>query len=574
MQNGPATFTAHISGPQQPPQRRFLLSASTSRTLLETFGISVIFWSVLFLLPTLVVRDLWFTGLVGPLCMLYYILRLRLQPHPWGCRHLLDATLALALGLLLGIMEGLFTYWISTRLPNARTSFVNIGAMLGFVGTFANWAVYVVGRPGVRLLIFWNRLRRRHLLWALTNSHVLLVAIVAGVCILLIDLLLIVLARTSPNDITSVFLVIPFTLLLLVPSAIAMLLIVPPVALFSYFVIRRATDRLRNLMFATSALRAGNYSVRVNVEGEDEVASLQRDFNSMATDLERTMRALQDERDRVAHLLQERRELIANVSHELRTPVATMRGYLETALMHWDEMSLPQLQHDMRVMEEEAIQLQARVEDLFMLARADVGMLKLQPAPTDARELVKRIVEARAPLAWRASRIEVLADIAPDLPEVMADSNRLAQAIQNLLHNGLRHTSPGGIVAIVITADEYEVIFQVKDTGEGIAPQDLPHIWERFYQTESARTRTGGGTGLGLALVKEWIESMHGSVSAESELGQGSCFTLRLPRAIESAYEQPTQPLRNLGKPATGQLSAPLIHKVILERSNTAPWSK
>jgi signal transduction histidine kinase len=103
--------------------------------------------------------------------------------------------------------------------------------------------------------------------------------------------------------------------------------------------------------------------------------------------------------------------------------------------------------------------------------------------------------------------------------------------LQNLLHNGVRHTSPGGIVAIVVTMEAQTVCIRVKDTGEGITPEDLPRIWERFYQTNSARTRTDRGAGLGLSLVKEWIEAMGGTACAESVVGAGSCFTLSLPQA-------------------------------------------
>jgi signal transduction histidine kinase len=181
-------------------------------------------------------------------------------------------------------------------------------------------------------------------------------------------------------------------------------------------------------------------------------------------------------------------------------------------------------------MEDETIHLQVRVEDLFTLARADVGRLTLKIEPTDVGAVIREIVDVRAPLAWRSSRIDVVAEIPETLPLVLADARRLEQALQNLLHNGIRHTAPGGIVAVVVAIEESSVLIHVKDTGEGIAAKDLQHIWERFYQTDSARTRTGGGSGLGLALVKEWIEGMDGKVAVESVLGEGSCFTLCIPR--------------------------------------------
>jgi signal transduction histidine kinase len=318
-------------------------------------------------------------------------------------------------------------------------------------------------------------------------------------------------------------------------TIIAMLVVIPPSALFSFIVIRRTTRRLKTLTEATATLRKGNYAVRVPVIGEDEVAQLQNDFNVMAADLESTLRELRNERDTVSGLLAARRELIASVSHELRTPMATLRSYLETTLVHWEQASPPTLQHDLQIMENEVIRLQTLVEDLFTLSRAEVGKLTLRCKPTDVGKLVQSIADTGAALGWQSSRIEVVADIPCQAPSVMVDPTRLEQALHNLLHNALRHTAPGGIVALVVAEEKESVIIQIKDTGEGIAPEDLPHIWQRFYQSESARNGANSGVGLGLALVKELIEAMNGSVAVESTMGEGSCFTIRLPRTCVEA---------------------------------------
>lgn len=247
----------------------------------------------------------------------------------------------------------------------------------------------------------------------------------------------------------------------------------------------------------------------------------------MATNLERSVSALQAERDRVTALLRQRRELIANVSHELRTPMATLRGYLETLLAHWQEQEQqpPTLQHDLHVMEEEVIRLQTLVEDLFTLGSAEVGKLTLQCKPTDVSALVQCIVSTAAPLAWQSGKIEIVADIHEPLPAALVDPLRLEQVLRNVLHNAVRPTPPGGIVVVSASAETPFVALQVKDTGEGIDPADLPHIWQRFYQASS---RVSGGMGLGLALVRELVEAMGGSVAVESSPGEGSCFTVRL----------------------------------------------
>jgi signal transduction histidine kinase len=172
--------------------------------------------------------------------------------------------------------------------------------------------------------------------------------------------------------------------------------------------------------------------------------------------------------------------------------------------------------------------LQGMIEDLFTLSRATVGRLELRPEPTDAGAVVRRLVETMAPLAWGQRRVQVLADVAPGLPPAHADAQRLEQIVSNLLGNAVRHTPPGGMVAAAVATEPDTVRVEVRDTGEGIAPNDLPHVFERFY-----RGQNGGndGAGLGLALAKEMAEAMGGSVEAASAPGEGSCFTVRLPRA-------------------------------------------
>ncbi|MGH2355618.1 MAG: sensor histidine kinase, partial [Chloroflexota bacterium] len=334
-------------------------------------------------------------------------------------------------------------------------------------------------------------------------------------------------------------------------SAGAIILVLPPTFLLAYAVLRPVTRRLEHLAAATDALRAGDLAARVPVGGADEVARLQADFNAMAANLERAVGDLQAQRDAVARLLHARRELVAAVSHELRTPVATVRGYLDSALEHWDGVPPPTLQGDLSIMAGETERLQHLIDDLFTLSRAEVDRLPLVVGPTDVGAVLRRCAAAAAPLAWNRGRVEVLAEAPPDLPSVLADADRLEQVVRNLVTNAVRHTPPGGLVLLTASLADGAVVIQVKDTGEGIAPQDLPHIWERFYRADGARgrdqqgertsetgetgTHTGvaqeapGGAGLGLALVKELTEAMGGAVAVESAPGQGACFTLRLP---------------------------------------------
>ena len=501
------------------------------RAVLEALVVGLVFWFALFLLRNLFSSLIWRLGIclgIGLICVIFFTLRLQL---PGGSRRqqmLFEAIAGGTVSLLLSSVE-LAVVLALLQGVSLNPLWRGIGRpiLTAVVALLLNVAVFFVFRVGIRLWLFWNQLRRRQLLWALTHAHVVILLLGAGLLLVVFETLIIF---NSPD----VFLIVSTALGLIVLSVIALLVVVPLSAVFSYLVVRRTTRRLQTLAVATSSLRQGNYAIRVPVIGGDEVARLQSDFNSMAADLEQAVRELQGERDRVAALLQARRELIATVSHELRTPVATLRGYLETILLHWGEPSRATLHHDLEVMEHEVVHLQFLVEDLFTLARTEVGRLTLQPGPTDIGRLVRRVTEAVAPLAWQRNKVEVVVEVPSEPLLVLVDASRLEQVIQNLLHNALRHTAPGGIVAVTVTEETEAVVLQVKDTGEGIAAEDLSHIWQRYYQREHAvnhENYMNNGVGLGLALVKEWVEEMGGTVAVESAVGQGSCFSIHLLKA-------------------------------------------
>ena len=302
-------------------------------------------------------------------------------------------------------------------------------------------------------------------------------------------------------------------------------------SLVAYLLSRRIVGRLERLGAAASALAAGDLSARVPVGAQDEVGLLGTRFNAMAADLQRTLAELQSERDRVAGLLEARRQLVAGVSHELRTPVATVRGYLESTLRR-DGAVDAQVRKDLETIERELIRLQHLIDDLFTLSRAEVGRLDLRVAPVDIGGVARRLVETSAPLAWRQRQVQLLAEVAPDVPLACADLQRTEQIVANLLSNATRHTPPGGLVAAVVRAEADWVVLEIRDTGEGIEPDALPHVFERFYR---GHDDDANGAGLGLALVKELTEAMGGSVAVTSSRMEGSTFTVRLPGAAADA---------------------------------------
>jgi signal transduction histidine kinase len=503
------------------------LQARPWQALLEALSLATFCWLGL-LLAYGRISFLW-TMLLSLLAdiaaLLLCTLRLRLSAGSWREQGFSDLLPAILLGLSLSSLELLFTLlllriapagplWQSTRRP----------LLVALIALCLDLALFAIFRTGIRFYALSRRLRRARLFWSLTYTQVMSVAVGTGALIVVLEA--VVIYQTLDSFISF------FTALgLILFGLVSLIVIVLPFALSSYLIMRRVTGRLQALGTATSALRAGDYTRRIQVTGEDEVAHLQADFNAMAAELERAVLALQKERDTVAALLQSRRELVATVSHELRTPMATLRSYLESVLLHWNERGQDDLHADLQIMESEVIHLQKLVDDLFALSRAEIGKLAVQSLPLEIGPLLSRTAAVITPLAWQKNKIEVVAEIAPKLPAILVDPGRLQQVLQNLLHNAVRHTSPGGIVAISAQADEKTVTIQVRDTGKGIPPEALAHIWKRYYQSEQHARLRESGIGLGLALVKEWIEAMGGSVAVESVVGQGSCFTLSFPRA-------------------------------------------
>ncbi len=506
-----------------------LLKADPRRSGIEALLLGAVLWVLLLIFQGNIAVFPWrlVVGAIIVSCgVAYCALRMSIIKGNWLTRITVGGAVASIVGIALSGIVLTFAFWLIHQ--GSLNVYRREGLWPFETATLSlalGYVVFFCLRTAIRLWLFWDRLRRKQLLWALTHAHVMVVALGAALLILFVDVLALCSARNAS-------IILPATFGIAALTIIAMLVVIPPSALFSFIVVRRTTRRLKTLTDATGALRTGNYTVRVPVMGEDEVAQLQNDFNAMADNLESTLCELRNERDTVSGLLAARRELIASVSHELRTPMATLRSYLETTLMHWEEGSPPTLQHDLQIMENEVIRLQSLVEDLLTLSRAEVGKLTLRCKPTDVGKLVQSIADAGAALAWQVSKIEVVADAPCEISPVLVDPGRLEQALHNLLHNAVRYTSPGGIVALVVAEEAESVIIQVKDTGDGIAPEDLPHIWERFYQVESAHKGANSGAGLGLTLVKELIEAMNGSVEVESVVGEGSCFTIRLPRAF------------------------------------------
>ncbi len=230
---------------------------------------------------------------------------------------------------------------------------------------------------------------------------------------------------------------------------------------------------------------------------------------------------------------QSRRELIVNVSHELRTPIASIRGHVESLLMPDGEQATEaDRQTYLGIVARESERLSALVDDLLALARVDASELRLDVRPIAVGEVVEEVYQALAPLARNERQVALVREAPPNLPLSLADRDRLGQVLLNLARNAITYTPKGGIVSITATsADADHLALTVSDTGIGMAPDELERVFDRFYRTDASRTRTTGGSGLGLSIVRDLVQAMGGTVSATSAPGEGSQFHVLLRRA-------------------------------------------
>jgi signal transduction histidine kinase len=288
-------------------------------------------------------------------------------------------------------------------------------------------------------------------------------------------------------------------------------MIAAAIALVMTFLLsRRILAPVKALSSAAKRLGRGDFSQRVRVEDRGELGELARTFNGMASDLER------------AEQLQ--RNMVADVAHELRTPLSNIRGYLEAirdGVIEPDADTISSL-------DEEAALLSRLVDDLQELSLAEAGELKLVCQVDDIGELIKQTV---AGLQGRATArgLSVSIELADRLPAVNIDSRRIGQVLHNLLENALAHTGEGGVITVAARQQDSWVEVNVTDTGEGVPPEDLSNIFERFYRVDKSRARATGGSGLGLTIAKRLVEAHGGTIRAQSELGKGSCFSFTVP---------------------------------------------
>jgi signal transduction histidine kinase len=303
------------------------------------------------------------------------------------------------------------------------------------------------------------------------------------------------------------------TVLLLFAGGIAMAL--------GYFLSSALTDRIRLVDQTAQSIARGNLKARTPVQGRDEIAILATTFNQMADQLQRA-----DTRQRELENL--RRDLIAWVSHDLHTPLASIRAILE-ALADGMVEDPNTVQRYLRTAQKDIGALSSLIDDLFQMAQLDAGGLPLELGMNSISDLISDTLESFKELAARQG-VALTGEVEPKVDPLWMDAQRIGRVLNNLIGNALRHTPDGGYIHVHAAALPQGVRVEVTDSGEGIRPEDLPYVFDRFYRGEKSRNRATGGAGLGLAIARGIIEAHGGRIAVESQTAQFTRFYFILPQ--------------------------------------------
>lgn len=417
--------------------------------------------------------------------------------RPWG------RLLRLLLGILLALALALAIFWISMTPP--LVEFRAMLTMLGATAALSAFAAFLAYQSG------WIRWSPR-LRWTLAGSYLL-----SSVLTFLNVWWTARLMFLNEHDLTLA------TILLVFAGGIAVAL--------GLFLSAAITDKIGALSRGADAIAQGQLRTRVEVDGRDEIAHLARSFNSMAGQLEQAGRKQQE----VDSL---RRDLITWIGHDLRTPLTSVRAIVEALADGVVDDTETRLRY-LRTAKREINALSSLIDDLFDMAQMDTGGLKLERSPNAISDLLSDAIESFHAMA-EEKRITLSGLAAPGVDPVFIDARQISRVLANLAGNALRHTPPGGRVTLhAYPSARSMVVVEVVDTGEGIRPEDIPHVFEQFFRGERSRSRTTGGSGLGLAIVKAIVEAHGGQIRVESALGKGTRFVFTLPQTAQAAAGHP-----------------------------------
>jgi signal transduction histidine kinase len=292
---------------------------------------------------------------------------------------------------------------------------------------------------------------------------------------------------------------------------------------FGFFISSSVTRRLRDLADGAEALSQGNFAVRVSASGQDEVAQLSSSFNRMVARLETAKQA-------ELALDEARRNLVAWASHDLRTPLASLRAMIDAMAdgVVDDEETIRRYYLQSQ---SEIARMSDLIDDLFELAQIDAGHLELLAESSSLSDLISDTLESFTAQA-QTKQIQLLGEIADGVDPVWMAPDKIGRVLNNLIGNALVHTRDEGRIEVSANRLENTVKIKIEDSGAGIADEDLPHIFDRFYRGEKSRSRDGGsqgGAGLGLAIAKGIVEAHGGDIGVSKTNSSGSTFWFSLP---------------------------------------------
>ncbi|MEC0241119.1 HAMP domain-containing sensor histidine kinase [Paenibacillus dokdonensis] len=296
------------------------------------------------------------------------------------------------------------------------------------------------------------------------------------------------------------------------------------ISIISRFGRRREMEFYQSIIDAFRKIARGDFNVSLPLEGFDNgrFTDIIKSINDMAADLNK--------------LESMRQEFISNVSHEIQSPLTSINGFAR--VLKKKELTPEEREHYLDIIEQESVRLSRLSENMLRLASLDSEKHPFHPVPMRLDKQLQQLILACEP-QWLDKDLDMSAELSP--VTIDADPDLLSQVWVNLIHNAIKFTPHGGTIQVRLEAEGRQVCIMVEDSGIGISEEDQAHIFDRFYKADKSRTRSGGGSGLGLSIIQKIVQMHQGSVTATSQLGEGTTMTVRLPVAI-AADRAPAQP--------------------------------